>query len=253
LAKSNLKKSHPPEAPAIKPARRPKRKKRAKRQPAAKPLPAPLPFFPNGKPDQPANVQGSVAESPSFSIGTEPKPGEPLNADAERILAAVPEKIDAETGEDAAEPPFGESESADILSDLMPKIDFDSREVQDVLEEAFDWMAERFDSAHWKLTERQSRMLGKPTAQLLGSLYAKLSNYLPEILSRWCDSTPGAMAFILASAVVVAPKVAQQVVVSRERRKNFTSRKSASPIPIRPPSQAGPVGPMPTSGPIEDQ
>ena len=181
---------------------------------------------------------------------SEPKPGEPLSPEAERILSGVPNSIGDESGEQEVDGSAGASENADALAGLMPEIDFDPREVQDVLEEAFDWMADRFDSAHWKLTERQSRMLGKPTAQLLSSLYMKLSNYLPIILADWCDSTPGLMAFILASGVVVGPKIAQQYAVSRERRRMGPKKvqsASARPQTVPPRPQNGPVG----VGPIE--
>jgi len=47
----------------------------------------------------------------------------------------------------------------------------------------------------------------------------RLQNYLPDILSKWCEDTPGATAFIVACGIVVAPKVAQQAKLSRERAK----------------------------------
>ena len=141
-----------------------------------------------------------------------------------------------------------------MIASMIPQIDFDVDAVRDVLEESFEWLAERFGSDHWKLSERQSRMLGKPTAELLSSLYGKLTAFLPEVIARWCESTPGAAGFILAAGIVVAPKVVQQVAISRSSRARSFEKAREVPTPIRP--VAGPVGtgtvaqPATSSGPV---
>jgi hypothetical protein len=132
-------------------------------------------------------------------------PGEPLDPGAGELDGA-------DQGEDQA------------LADLMAQVSFETQDVQDQLEEFFDWLATRFESDHWELTERQARMLGKPTAQLLNSLWAKLQMVLPEILGRWIDSTPGAAALLLAGGIVIGPKIAKQVSIGRERRKTSARR-----------------------------
>jgi len=198
------------------------------------PLPPPLPSEP-----------GSAPGSPNFSNTTEPRPGEPLPPEAERVLHAVPDSI-GDAGEASsiheAEPEL----MADDIADLIPEIDFDQREVQDALEEAFDWMAERFDSGHWKLTERQSRMLGKPTTQLLSTVWSKLAQFLPGFLAKLCQSTPGLAGFILAGAVVVGPKAARQIAISRSRRAKKTTidgeRPTSRPGPVPITQAPGPVG-----------
>jgi hypothetical protein len=136
-----------------------------------------------------------------------------LPPESERLLHAVPKSI----GE--ADDPVGPADVSeeDPIAALMAQVAFEPQDVQDVLEEFFESLAVRFESDHWKLTERQARMLGRPSAQLLNSMWAKLQNYLPDILAHWCESTPGATAFILACGLIVAPKITRQVAISRER------------------------------------
>jgi hypothetical protein len=121
----------------------------------------------------------------------------------------------------------------------MAQVAFEPQDVQDVLCEFFDWCAERFQSEHWSLTERQARMLGRPTAQLLNSLWVKLQGVLPDILARWCETTPGATAFILAAGIVVVPKVTTQIGISRERAKLEKQKsmvKGPQPVPVPTPA-----------------
>lgn len=115
--------------------------------------------------------------------------------------------------------PAAAGEVEDPIAALMAQVAFEEQDVKDTIGEFFDWMSERFKSDHWKLTDRQSRMLGRPSTQLLNSIWAKLQDYLPDILARWCETTPGATAFILACGIVVVPKVKKQYTISRERRK----------------------------------
>jgi hypothetical protein len=115
--------------------------------------------------------------------------------------------------------PAAAGQVEDPIAALMAQVAFEEEDVKDTLAEFFDWMSERFKSDHWKLTDRQSRILGRPSAQLLNSIWAKLQDYLPDILARWCETTPGATAFILACGIVVLPKAKKQFTISRERRK----------------------------------
>jgi hypothetical protein len=153
----------------------------------------------------------SAASSAASSISTDSLPPE-----SERLLSSVPDFIGGE-----ADDPGGPADvpDQDPVAALMAQVAFEPQDVQDVIAEFFDWLAERFDSDHWKLNERQARMLGRPAAQLANSMWLKLQNYLPDILSKWCEETPGATAFILACGIVVFPKVQKQVAISRERAK----------------------------------
>lgn len=105
-----------------------------------------------------------------------------------------------------------------MIASLMAQVAFEEQDVRDQLEELFEWLSERFQAEHWKLTERQSRMLGRPTAQMLTSIWAKLCTMLPDIIARWCESTPGAAAFIAACGIVIVPKAMKQVTISRQRK-----------------------------------
>lgn len=201
------------------------------------------PVFPQ-ETDHPRNSQTTSASS---SAEREPKPGEPLSAEAEKLLADLaaadddgPE--DGEAPEGAALEPVPES-----------SIEFDAETVREVLEESFGWLADRFDSDHWRLTERQSRMLTRPTTQLLGSVWTHIRRMLLMRLERWSETTPGLMDFALIFGIVVAPKVTKQIAITRERRNPRARRvteKNAGPQPV--PARAPAPAPRRPSGDDED-
>lgn len=203
---------------------------------------SPVPVIISGDPfDLGPTFDGRASARPSGNSSTsgEPKPGQPLSAEQERTLREGFDEIGVE--DHAPDPAAAAPRSSDgaAVADMLPEITFDPSDVQDVLREGFHWVADRFDSAHWELTESQARMLGKPTAQLLSTLYSRL----PDFLTRWCDSTPGLAGLCVTGAIVIGPKVAQQVAISRERRKTLkpvNRPPQTVPIPRRPPP--GPVG-----------
>jgi len=156
-------------------------------------------------------------------------------------LSAVPESIGA------TEQPGGPERltihevgpsSDDPIASLMAQVAFEEQDVRDTLEEFFDWLSERYKSDHWKLTERQSRMLGRPASQMMNAVWVKLQTYLPDIIGKWCETTPGATAFILACGLVVVPKVTTQIKLSREKKRTIPvaheSVQVASPQATRP-------------------
>jgi hypothetical protein len=149
---------------------------------------------------------------------------QPLTAEAERLLGGIPVLVSEIPPEPIELDPAAQLVDVDqgdhALAELMAQVSFETQDVQDQLEEFFEWLSTRFQSDHWKLTERQARMLGKPSAQLLNSLWAKLQSVLPEILGKWIDSTPGAAALLLAGGIVIGPKIARQVSITRDRRRN---------------------------------
>jgi hypothetical protein len=142
---------------------------------------------------------------------------EPLSAESERILASVPETIGGGEADDPGGP--ADVPNQDPIAALMAQVAFDPQDVQDTLAEMFDWMAERFQSDHWRLTERQARMGGRPAAMMLNAIWTKLQSYIPDMLSKWCEATPGATAFFLWAGIVVGPKAMKQFSLSRERSK----------------------------------
>jgi hypothetical protein len=109
---------------------------------------------------------------------------------------------------------------------------FNQQDVHDTLIEFFDFLAGHFDSEHWKLKERQARMLAEPGTQLINAGWKKIAQFLPEALQRWCETTPGLMAFILASGLIIVPRVKTQVMLS-----NKPKPKSKGPFPVAGPQQ----------------
>lgn len=149
-------------------------------------------------------------------------------------------------------PPIGQVDAesvaaAAMLSELASAITFEEQDVRELLEEGFAWLAEKFESEHWRLTERQSRMIGRPGAQLASSLWMKVCQFLPEWLMRAAETTPGLAGFVLASGIVVGPKVMRQMALSKTRKVRDAGQvqqpvqpRAAGPTPIR----QGPVGPI---------
>lgn len=240
--KSQLPQEQPAPGPVPVPAKKKKAKKK-KRPAAAKQRPLPPPVEPQQQSPDPFRLaatfgQGHASAPFGSSSISEPAPGAPLSPEQERTLR---EGFDAIGVEDHAPDPAAPgpvSSDGAAVADMLPEITFDPSDVQDVLRESFHWVAERFDSAHWELTESQARMLGKPTAQLLSTLYSRL----PDFIIRWCDSTPGLAGLCVTGAIVIGPKVAQQVAISRERRK--------TPKPVNRPPQTVPIPRRPPPGPV---
>lgn len=193
--------------------------------------------FQRSNPPIPSSETGFSDDSAVFSTAiSEPKPGDPLDPEAERLLARIPERITSQEIPDAPQgealPPEGGS-GGDPISDFMSELIFEEQDVKDALCEIFDWLAEKFDNDNWQLTERQTRILGKATYQLSTSLWARLQTLLPDLIARWCESTPGAAAFVAACGIVVIPKTWNQLKVSRERKmqKRVTDMRPPAPRP----------------------
>jgi hypothetical protein len=110
----------------------------------------------------------------------------------------------------------------------MDAVAFEEQDVRDMTEEFFAWLAVRFDSDHWQLKERQSRILCRPLTQVLNSLWVKLRERLPDIIAQWCESTPGATALLMAAGIVIVPKVMTQVRLSREKSRHVPEKKPAA-------------------------
>lgn len=167
---------------------------------------------------------------------------EPLSPESERILSSVPSSIGGEA-DDPGGPADVRVKDDGPVAALMEQVAFETQDVQDMLAEMFDWLAERFQSEHWKLNERQARVLGRPSTLMLNSIWLKLQAYIPEILAKWCEETPGATAFITAVGLVIVPKVTKQVAISRERAKSGSKPKDqrVQPVPAPTPRIVTPV------------
>lgn len=223
---ARTKKPDSPEA-ANPPRKRRKYKPRSRRNPqSAQPLPAPVEVQ-SAQPESPepspnlfglGNLFGSpqsLASAPALASPESSTANYGEGAPDEQLLSRVPEVIGDDPATEGARP--GVPEALDPVAGLMAMVAFEEQDVRETLAEFFDWMAERFKSDHWKLNERQARMLGKPGTLLANALWAKLQAYLPEVLGKWCETTPGALAFLTACGIVIGPKVMQQMQISKRR------------------------------------
>jgi hypothetical protein len=223
---------------------------------SASPLPPPVPV--EGASEDPYRLSGtfqlppdqdSFGDSNPFST-SEPKPGQPLSPDAERILADVPENVSDSAGADR-EPDFN-SDGTRIDEPRGEIRVFNEQFIADSLEEAFAFASHYFESDHWLLSETQSRMLSGPSKQLLDSLWTHINRMLPLWLARWSESTPGLIDCVFAFSIVLGAKIAQQVKVSRDRRAHVAPSKPAQPHAVpnrRAATQA--VGPIQSPPPMD--
>lgn len=123
----------------------------------------------------------------------------------------------------------------------MASVAFEEQDVQDTLSELFDWIAEFFESDHWKLSERQARMIGRPLAQVLNAVWADLCRVLPGPIARWIENTPGAAKLLIACGLVLVPKAKTQWSISRERRSLARQPQRVQPAPAPRPRVPQPV------------
>ncbi len=271
----------PPSSPSrkAKKPRRPRKKKAVKKSsrrrgnqlpppiepaaaaPAEKPAESGLfaNLFQNSSHQPSERSNGSLGGSVTSSI-------DPLPPEAEARLDQIPDHIG--DSDPAASPRLTITEAdpaADDISDVTALIEmvgaFEEQDVREELEELFAFLADRFESEHWLLTERQSRMLSRPATQMANSIWAKLRGRLPEFLAKWCESTPGAAGFLFACGVIVVPKVMTQRRLSKKAARTVTAQPQQStaerPAPRKSPTPrpSGPsVGPIPmASGVIGGQ
>lgn len=244
-------------------SKRPARKKKVNRQRSHKPrqpkpqpqnLPEPIDVpvvaeHPEPEPqsllERVTNLFQQNQETPS-ATSFESISGDSLPHEAQALLDTVPDVIGSGDPGEPGVTETGKVEKVpdDAIAALMAQVSFEEQDVKDMLCEFFDWLSEHFDSDHWKLTERQVRILGRPSAQLANSIWAQLMRYIPDILTRWCESTPGATAFLLACGIVIVPKAKQQWSISRKRK---SSRKTEYTIVHRHATRVAEPGPQPVN------
>jgi len=182
-----------------------------------------LPKNPNPSPSPEAGSTGSSTEAPV------------LTPEVEKQLNRIPDVVGGDSDDDEM---AGQGIGADEISALLDAVAFEEQDVKDTLEELFEWLAEHFEAEHWKLTPRQVRMLGRPACQLMNSLWDKLKLRIPDIIARWCESTPGATAFLMAFGLVVVPKGLKQWKLSRasaEGKKSPENKESSADVPKKQP------------------
>lgn len=180
-----------------------------------------------------------------------PSASSSISAEQVAELASVPDTIGGEAaapGEAAAAAP-GAGELGEMV-EFLQSMGIDEDDMQEWLSEGCDFLSEKFDSAHWKLTDRQGRMLAKPYTACANKIWIKLLDWLPDFLSNLAKSSPEAAAMVISSAVVFGPKVAKQFVLSRSRKE--LPKKPAEDKPQQVKEVPKPKPAAPAKGEIED-
>lgn len=245
-----------------KPKRARRTKRRSRKSTNSRRLRPPIPVEVVGEPSEPTQPR-TVLDAVKNIFVNESQPNEPNNStprndggtigselpgDLRAKLDAIPDMIgDSEPDAPAPRAVIDSGDAAAVVSSvaMLEMVVFEEGDVREVLEETFSFLAGRFGSEHWLLTERQSRMLGRPATVLANAVWDKLKVRLPDILGRWCETTPGAAAFLLAAGIVITPKVITQVRLSRSAKQ--------TPRQPEPSAESAPVHrsprPAPAPGP----
>jgi hypothetical protein len=234
----------PPPAPGKKSPPRSHHKKQPAKKPSSKPLPDPVEASaPSPQPaDQGAGVLGGIknlfskpqsqgpdAPLPNGSATSSTSDG--LSSEAHRILDSVPETIGPELG---AEPVPGA-----IGLSIVTETSFEVADVREGIASIFGWMGDHVGE-HCRLSDRQLTFVSGPTAQVLNASLGGLKEWMPGFLQRWCESTPGATAFLLAWGIVLTPMGVKQLAVMRERARARAEagRRVPGPAPVEAPKPA---------------
>jgi hypothetical protein len=204
-----------------------KRKKAKARKPKAeKPLSQPLPEAeatliqeaPAPESPKPTILQGLFGSQSAPESANPSTISSEVTAEQSAELRSVPDVIGGDPqGGDEPGDELSAGELAETVS-LLREMGFEEQDVIDLLGEGFEWLAERFDSEHWKLSERQGRLLGRPATKCANKLWLRVLDWLPDFLANLAKSSPEAAALVVASAIVVFPKVGKQVVISRTKK-----------------------------------
>lgn len=187
------------------------------------PLDFPLPS-PKPEPEKPSLLsglssilKGSKPETaPASGNSSTVFPAEPLSVESERLLAAVPDVIGDElpASDPALAPGHNEEQTeVDELLQMVRDIDFQQEDIQYLVEQLFEMIAEWRQMEHWKLTERQSRILGRPLFRMVNVCWAKLVEKLPDYIV----TIPGLAGTCLALGIVATPKILKDRAISTER------------------------------------
>lgn len=207
------------------------------------------------RPKSSPSSTGSPGFSTSEFFERPPAPGDPLSEESERIRAGVPDFItdlppEAEQDQPSETIPQGDPEvigrEEAELRELMDQVAFEEEDVKEQLAELCDWIAESLKADHWRLSDRQKRMVARPLTILLNSLWARLSEFLPKFFAEWCERTPGLFGSVTACTIVFGPKLWKQIEINRQRRR---LRQEPPPGAASAPRSSqkpagGPVGPV---------
>jgi hypothetical protein len=131
--------------------------------------------------------------------------------------------------------------------DLSPALSSVLKEkyIRRAFEATYRTFARLFDSPHWELEPGEAQDVAEPATLVLQGI-------LPAWLKRLSESTPGAVDLLFMMAIINAPRIAQQIEISRDRRSGMGNDKRKPGERPRPITQqrGGPVGPIDTNIPI---
>lgn len=230
--------------------------KRAAPEPVAELLPPAEPTLqpqaPEPEPVKATGIMGlftSPAVAESSTPSATPSASSSISAEQVAELASVPDTIGGEAAAPGAPATPGAGE-LDEMVEFLQSMGIDEDDMQEWLSEGCEFLAERFKSEHWKLTDRQGRMLAKPYTACANKLWIKMLDWLPDFLSNLAKASPEAAAMVISTAVVFGPKVAKQFVLSRSRKE--LPKKSAEDKPQQVKEVPKPKPAAPAKGEIED-
>ena len=239
--------------------RKPRNKASRKRKPAASnPLPAPV--EPNGRQEsaQPSNGDGLFGFlkanpqpnpnplpadfSGASSHGSKASYSEPLSAEAERLLSAIPDVI-GETHEGGTDFPAGPSvEGSPNVGTLLGPEVVTAEMLAAILKGAFGWVADWRKREVYRLDEDRAAALAQPWCPVLNSWWER---WAPSFLAQFSAANPGLVSAIITTAVIVGPMVGsdlKETAKEKARRpmvREGTSHHNPGPAAPAKPATAG--------------
>lgn len=213
------------------------RPKGGKNKPRAqKPLPPPLEV----ESENPATASSPVSQSFSTPILDEPRPDEPLSAEAERILAGIP-RIQEAPGD--ALPPADDFEpESDELSIALSG----EEQIALVLQKGFGWIADLRDRDCYRMDDPTAAKLGRVWSPVVRDAWTK---YAPMFLAQFAEAHPGLLTALLTTSVIVGPMVSADLRQTREERRAKSPVESKEPV-VQPKPKSEPA-PAPTPEPAK--
>jgi hypothetical protein len=138
-------------------------------------------------------------------------------------------------------PVEGESGSPDLVSSMLANVTFKEEHVKRILSSIFDFVATKLDDDGLKLTGWKLEMVGEPTAQMANAMWAAFMAKMPDLVSKWCETTPGASAFMAAWGSVGTIMIISHMQVVSERKNKHTTADPARPATTKQAARPGPT------------
>lgn len=177
-------------------------------------------------------MPSAISSAPS---AVEPGPGDPLSAEARRILDGIPDRIGGE-----ADDPGGPAD-VDRLGEVDPLAELANQDIVDAhiagkcISMVLAGVRRIRHRDCYRLDDDALDDLGESWTPCLNGLWRR---YAPELLRRLNSSAPDLFKAILATSIAFGPMIAQDMAQSREEARHGR--------------QAGPVrgrGPQPMGNP----